>query len=50
MNAGLGEYAGAVLSAYAVTLALLAALVGASWARAVRLRRALDDAERSNAD
>lgn len=37
----LGKYTGAVLSAYGVTLALLAGLIGASWLRARRVRAAL---------
>ena len=41
MMPDLGKYAGAVLSAYGVTLVLLAAIVGLSWWRAARVRRAL---------
>ncbi len=41
----LGKYAAEVLGAYGVTLALLAGLVGLSWARAVRVRRALERME-----
>jgi heme exporter protein D len=42
----LGTYAGAVLGAYGVTLALLAALIALSLLRAARVRRALAAAER----
>jgi heme exporter protein D len=42
----LGRYAGAVLGAYGVTLALLAALVALSLLRATRVKRALAAAER----
>jgi heme exporter protein D len=42
----LGPYAGAVLGAYAVTLALLTGLVTLSLLRAARVRRALAAAER----
>ncbi|MWB78558.1 heme exporter protein CcmD [Pseudooceanicola sp. 216_PA32_1] len=41
----LGKYAGAVLSAYGASLALLAALVVASLWRARRVKRALDRVE-----
>lgn len=41
----LGKYADAVLSAYAVSIALIAAIVVLSWWRATRVRRALADAE-----
>ncbi len=41
----LGKYAGAVLSAYAVSLVLLVALVAASMAAARKAARALKDAE-----
>lgn len=37
----LGRYAGTVLSAYAVTLALLGLLVAATWWRSTRVRRRL---------
>lgn len=37
----LGKYAATVIGAYAVTLALLALLVAASWRRAVRTRAEL---------
>ena len=36
-----GRYAGTVLAAYGVTLALLALIVAVSWGRAVRVRRRL---------
>lgn len=39
------RYAGAVLGAYAVTLVLLALLVGVSWWRAARVRRELANFE-----
>lgn len=42
----LGRYAGTVLAAYGVTLALLAALVGLSLWRAARVARALAARER----
>lgn len=45
MTAGLDGYAGTVLGAYGVALALLALLVGVSWRRAVRVRQALARAE-----
>jgi heme exporter protein D len=41
----LGKYALEVLSAYGVSLLLIAALVVLSLARAARVRRALDEAE-----
>jgi heme exporter protein D len=41
----LGEHAGTVLSAYAVTLALVAGLVVTSLWRAERVRRALAEIE-----
>lgn len=41
----LGSYAGTVLGAYAVTLALIAALVGLSAWRAARVAQALAKAE-----
>lgn len=47
----LGRYAAEVLSAYGVSLALLAGLVAWSFVRAGRVRRALDEAEaRSRTD
>ena len=42
----LGEYAVEVLSAYAVSIALLVILVGLSWRRYVRVRAALAEVER----
>lgn len=45
MMPDLDRYAGTVLGAYGVTLAVLALLVGASWWRAVRVRRALAETE-----
>ena len=41
----LGAYAAEVLSAYAVSLTLLAAIVAASVWRGKRIKRALEDAE-----
>jgi heme exporter protein D len=41
----LGDYAGTVLAAYGVTLALVAGLVAASLRRAARVRRALAEVE-----
>ena len=43
----LGEYAVEVLSAYAVTLALLAILIGLSWRRYARVKAALEEVEKS---
>lgn len=41
----LANYAGTVLGAYAVTLALIALIVGLSWERSVRVRRRLAEVE-----
>jgi len=41
MMPDLDRYAATVLGAYAVTMALLALLVGARWWRAVRVKRRL---------
>ncbi|MDH3263772.1 MAG: heme exporter protein CcmD [Paracoccaceae bacterium] len=41
----LGKYAAEVLSAYGVSVLLIAVLVGWSFLRAARVRRALEDAE-----
>jgi heme exporter protein D len=41
----LGKYAGAVLSSYAVSLALIVALVGVSLWRSARVRAALREVE-----
>lgn len=41
----LGKYAAEVLSAYGVSILLIAALVGWSFLRAARVRRALEEAE-----
>lgn len=46
MIVDLGKYAGAVLSAYGVTLALLAGLVAVTLVRGARVRRALAEQER----
>lgn len=46
MMPDLGAYAAAVLSAYAVSIALIAALVGLSLLRARRVRAQLEDVER----
>ena len=43
--ASLGEYAVPVLSAYAVTMIVLAVLVYASWRQSVRSMRELNEAE-----
>ena len=45
MMPDLGKYADTVLSAYAVSLVLIVALVAFSVARARRVRRALDEVE-----
>jgi len=42
----LGEYAGPVLAAYAVSIALIVGLIGGSVLRARRVRRALDRVEK----
>ncbi len=41
----LGDYAGAVLSAYAISLGLLAVIIVISWRRAVAVQRALKKVE-----
>ena len=41
----LGEYAVEVLAAYAVSLLLLAAIIGISWRRYVKVRAALKEVE-----
>ncbi|TNC73443.1 heme exporter protein CcmD [Rubellimicrobium roseum] len=46
----LGRYATEVLSAYGVTVLLLAAVTGQSWRRYRRLKAQMDDAERSRRD
>ncbi|WP_333713270.1 heme exporter protein CcmD [Yoonia sp.] len=43
----LGAYATEVLAAYAVSLALLAAIIWASWRRYVKVRAALEKVERN---
>jgi heme exporter protein D len=48
MMPDLGRYAVEVLSAYAVSIGLLAGIVAISVARARRVRRALDEAEARN--
>ena len=45
MMPDLGKYAAAVLSSYAVTLVLLAAIVGLSLWQARRMKRALAEVE-----
>ncbi len=45
----LGRYAGTVVAAYGISLALLAGLVGLSVLRNVRVRRALARMERETA-
>ena len=42
----LGQYAVEVLSAYAVSIVLLAGIVSLSWRRYVRVRAALEKVER----
>ena len=44
----LGEYAGAVLSAYAISLLLLGGIVVMSFAQARRMRRRLTEVERDH--
>ena len=46
MIVDLGKYAGTVLSAYAVTLILIAALIALSLWQGKRVKRALDAQER----
>lgn len=43
----LGKYAVEVLSAYGVSLLLLAALIGQSWRRSARMRAALARVEKN---
>lgn len=43
----LGEYAVEVLSAYAVSIALIAVLIGLSWRRYARVRAQLEQAEKN---
>jgi heme exporter protein D len=45
MMPDLGRYAAEVLSAYAVSLVILALLVGAIWWRGARIRRQLGELE-----
>jgi len=42
----LGDYAVEVLSAYAVSIVLLVAIVAISWRRYTKVRAALEEAER----
>lgn len=46
----LGKYAAEVLSAYGLTLLLVAGLIMATWARSRRVRRALERAEARRSD
>ena len=46
----LGKYAAEVLSAYALTLLLLAGLIAATWLRSRQVRRALEAAEARRAN
>ena len=46
----LGKYAAEVLSAYGLTLLLIAALIGATWARSRRVKRDLEAAEARRAN
>lgn len=41
----LGEYAGAVLSAYGISIVLLVAIIWVSWRRYVKIRAALEEVE-----
>ena len=43
----LGEYAVEVLSAYVVSIALLAIIIALSWRRYTRVRAALEEAEKN---
>lgn len=43
----LGDYAFEVLSAYAVSIVLLVAIVALSWRRYVKVRAALEEVERN---
>ena len=43
----LGDYAFEVLSAYAVSIVLLVAIVAFSWRRYVKVRAALEEVERN---
>lgn len=43
----LGQYAVEVLSAYAVSIALLTAIIGLSWRRYVRVRAELEEVEKN---
>ena len=45
MMPDLGDYAGAVLSAYAVSIVLLVAIVVMSWLQSRSVRRQLDEIE-----
>jgi heme exporter protein D len=45
MMPDLGKYAASVLSAYAVSVVLLAGLIGWVWLRSRQTRQALDEAE-----
>ena len=42
----LGDYAVEVLSAYAVSIVLIAAIIGLSWRRYAKVRAALEKVER----
>ncbi|SEQ19261.1 heme exporter protein D [Loktanella sp. DSM 29012] len=42
----LGDYTAYVISSYVATIVLLAAIIGLSWRRSRRIKRALEDIER----
>ncbi|UWQ13498.1 heme exporter protein CcmD [Aliiroseovarius sp. M344] len=46
----LGKYAGAILSSWGITLALLIALVLVTWRRSVQVKKALQAAEKRASD
>ena len=48
MMVDLGKYAGTVLGAYGVSLALIAGLVLLTWLRGAKVRRALKSVEERN--
>lgn len=43
----LGQYAVEVMSAYAVSIILLVAIIGISWRRYVKVRAALEEVEKN---
>ena len=46
----LGKYAGAVLGAWGVTLALIALLIALTWVQSLRAKRLLDATEARHAE